>query len=94
MNTPIAPWVHLTLDHAQRCHHLAWFLCGWLEREQVLNRDAFVAWWFRGAAPAPGRTLSCRRDGLDTVPAARATGATEWNVGEGGSAAELERFRD
>lgn len=94
MNTPIAPWVHLTLDQAQRCHHLAWFLCGWLEREQVLNRDAFVAWWLRGAAPAPGRRTSSRRDGLDPVSAASATGATPSKGGEDGSAAEPEPSRD
>jgi hypothetical protein len=37
MNTPITHWINLTLHQAQRCHHLAWFLYGWLEREQVLT---------------------------------------------------------
>jgi len=49
MNTPITPWIDLMLHQAQRCHHLAWFLYGCLEREQVLNVDSFVAWWLRGA---------------------------------------------
>ncbi len=44
MNTPLAPWINLTLRQAQRCHHLAWFLYGWLEREQMLNLEAFVEW--------------------------------------------------
>lgn len=45
MNTPITPWINLTLHQAQRCHHLAWFLYGCLEREHRLNVHAFVAWW-------------------------------------------------
>lgn len=51
MNTPITPWINLTLHQAQRCHHLhlAWFLYGWLEREQLLNMEAFVEWWVGGA---------------------------------------------
>jgi hypothetical protein len=48
MNTPNSPWIDLTLQQAQRWHHLAWFLYGCLEREHVLNVDAFVAWWMRG----------------------------------------------
>jgi hypothetical protein len=65
MNTPLTPWINLTLHQAQRYHRLAWFLYGWMEREQLLNLDAFVAWWVRGAASAPGRSRSCRRDGQD-----------------------------
>ena len=52
MNTPLTPWINLTHHQSQRCHHLAWFLYGWLEREQVLNQEAFVAWWVPGAASA------------------------------------------
>ena len=73
MNTPLTPWINLALHQAQRCHHLAWFLYGWLEREQVLNQEAFVAWWIPGAASAAGRSRSCRCDGLDPVLAASAT---------------------
>jgi len=66
MNTPITPWIKLSLHQAQRCHHLAWFLHGWMEREQLLNLDALVAWWLRGATTASGgRSPSCRRDGQD-----------------------------
>ena len=50
MNTPVKPWIDLTLRQSQRCHHLAWFLYGWLEREQMLNVQAFVAWWVREVA--------------------------------------------
>ena len=73
MNTPLTPWINLTLHQAQRCHHLAWLLYGWLEREQVLNQEAFVAWWW--AASAARRSRSCRYDGLDPVLAASATRA-------------------
>jgi hypothetical protein len=48
MNTPIAPWINVTLHQTQRFHHLAWFLYGWIEREQLLNLEALVAWRFRG----------------------------------------------
>jgi hypothetical protein len=76
MNTPLTPWINLTLHQAQRYHRLAWFLYGWMEREQLLNLDAFVAWWVGGAASAPGRSRSCRRDGLAPVLAANATRAS------------------
>ena len=76
MNMPLTPWINLTLHQAQRCHHLAWFLYGWLEREQLLNLEAFVEWWVCGAASAPGRSRSCRRDGLDLVLAENATRAS------------------
>ena len=54
MNTPISPWINLMLHQAQRYHRLTWFLYGWMEREQVLNEDAFVAWW------GPRRCLSSK----------------------------------
>jgi hypothetical protein len=73
MNTPVTPWINLTLHQAQRCHHLAWFFYGWFEREQVLNLEAFVEWWVGEATSAPGRSRSCRRDGLALVLAASAT---------------------
>jgi hypothetical protein len=68
MNTPITPWINLTLHEAQRYHHLAWFLYGWIEREQLLNLDALVAWWLRGAMASGSRSPSCRRDGLSMAP--------------------------
>jgi hypothetical protein len=64
MKTPITPWIDLMLHQAQRGHHLAWFLYGWFEREQLLNLDAFFAWSARGAAAAP----TCRSDGVAPVP--------------------------
>lgn len=67
MNTPLTPWINLTLHQAQRFHHLAWFLYGWLEREQHLNMEAFVQWRIGGAPSAPCRSRSCRRDGLAPV---------------------------
>jgi len=53
LNTPITPWIDLTLHQAQRCHHLAWFLYGCLEREHLLNVDALrrmVVSWGRVAS--------------------------------------------
>jgi hypothetical protein len=76
MNTPPTPWIKLTPHQAQRCHHLAWFLYGWIEREQLLNLEAFVYWWFGEAASATRRSRSCRRDGLAPVLAASATRAS------------------
>lgn len=55
MMTPITAWIHLTLHQAQRCHHLAWFLYGCLERAHLLNMDAFGASWWR----KPGPTAIC-----------------------------------
>lgn len=57
MNTHITSWVDLTLHQAQRCQHLAWFIYGWLEREHVLNVDAFVASWVREVAWPSNRWL-------------------------------------
>ncbi|RZT95190.1 hypothetical protein [Rivibacter subsaxonicus] len=76
MISPITPWINLTLHQAQRCHHLTWFLYGCLEREHVLNVDAFVAWWVRAAVLAPSQSRSPGRDGQDPVPAASATRAS------------------
>ena len=44
MRTPGMTLIDLTLQQAQRWHHLVWFLYGCVEREQMLNMDAFVAW--------------------------------------------------
>jgi hypothetical protein len=73
MNTPLTPWINPTLQQAQRCRHLAWFLYGWLERELLLNMEAFVEWWVGGTASAPRRSRPCRCDGLGPVLAASAT---------------------
>jgi hypothetical protein len=67
MNTPSTPWIDLTLQQAQRWHHLAWFLYGCLEREHVLNVDAFVAWWMRGVASPPPCRATCA-DSVDDLP--------------------------
>ena len=56
MAMPITFWIDLTRLHAERCHHLGWFLYGCLEREHALNLDACAAWWGRGIA-APGNRL-------------------------------------
>lgn len=65
MKTRVTPWIDLTLHHAQRCHHLGWFVYGCLEREQVLNLQALVSWWLRGGAIAPRPVGSSCREGLD-----------------------------
>jgi len=73
MNTPSTPWIDLTLQQAQRWHHLAWFLYGCLEREHVLNVDAFVAWWMRGVA---SRTSSARSSAMPIRRCKAPRGAT------------------
>ena len=55
MNTPIKAWVDLTLHQAQRCHHLAWFLYGCIDRAHRLNMNAFAASWV-GEWQKPGFT--------------------------------------
>jgi len=52
MNASGIPWVDLTLRQTQRCHHLAWFLYGCVEREHRLNVDACVTWWVQAFMPA------------------------------------------
>lgn len=54
MNTPMTPWIDLTLEQARRWQHLVWFLYGWVEREHLLNLDALAAGWLRGAAVMVG----------------------------------------
>lgn len=53
MKTPIMPFVDLSLQQAQRWNHLAWFLYGCIEREHVINMNAFVAWWVQGSRTSP-----------------------------------------
>lgn len=36
------PWIGLAALQPQQCHQLAWFLYGWVEREHVLNMNAFL----------------------------------------------------
>lgn len=57
MNAPAIPWVQLMLQQTRRCHHLAWFLYGCVEREHRLNVDAYVIWWARAfeTLQRPGR---------------------------------------
>jgi len=52
MNAPGMPWIDLTLRQTQRCHHVAWFLYGCVEREHLLNVDACMTWWIRAFTPA------------------------------------------
>ena len=47
MNRTGLPWVDLAPPMAQSYYHLAWFLYGWIEREQLLNLNACAAWWLR-----------------------------------------------
>ena len=67
MTLPGLPWIELTLREAQRCHHLAWFLYGCVEREHRLNLDACMAWWIQAfmAPSASIRRASARRLGSE-----------------------------
>ena len=76
MNAPFLPLIDVVLHHARRCHHLAWFLYGCLEREQALNADAYMAWWLRGVEPSSKRLLfpaAGRRIPAPTTSAPRAS---------------------
>ncbi len=55
MTTPVWHWIQLTAVPASRYHHLAWFLYGCVEREQVLNLNACAAWWIKALCPASGQ---------------------------------------
>lgn len=72
MSTPATIWVDLALQ-AQRSCHLAWFLYGWLEREQRLNLDAWAAGWAWGSGSAQARQIGPPRAGHGglTPPARR-----------------------
>ena len=70
MNVTGIPWIDLTLRQTQRCHHLAWFLYGCVEREHLLNLDACAIWWIRAFTPAV------------TLPAAREQQASQRRTGE------------
>ena len=58
MNLQLLTVVDHVLCHAQRCHHLAWFLYGCLEREGALNVNAYMAWWLRAVEPSSKTLLS------------------------------------
>jgi len=65
-----------TLHPTRRCHHLVWFRYGCLEREDVLDVEAIVAWWVRGLALPPHRWLfpaAGRRTPALAASASRAT---------------------
>ena len=61
MTVPGMPWIDLTLQQTQRCHHLAWFLYECVEREHRLNLDACVTWWLQAFTPAAAQQTSARR---------------------------------
>lgn len=86
MNTPITPWIDLMLHQAQRCHHLAWFLLGCLEREHVLNVDAFVAWWARGTASPASRLPLSAAARRAPVPASSASAMERGPLSRGNAA--------
>lgn len=59
---PTMPWFELALQQARRCHQLAWFLYGWVEREQRLNLNAVAAFAPRTRAGVnPARRVPPRR---------------------------------
>lgn len=63
-----APWLEPMLDQLQRYQAVAWFLYGWMEREQRLNMQACGAWWLR--APGPRRSAKLEESGLTEAVAA------------------------
>jgi hypothetical protein len=61
------PWIGLAALQPQQCHQLAWFLYGWVEREHVLNMNAFADWWIQAFAPSAGRFSPRRSSASDAV---------------------------
>jgi hypothetical protein len=53
--TPFTPSIEPALEQLDAYWRLAWFLYGWLEREQLLNLDACGAGWLRGFLPVAGQ---------------------------------------
>lgn len=45
------------LEQLQRYQRVAWFLYGWMQREQRLNMQACGAWWLRPPGPRRGAKL-------------------------------------
>ena len=41
------PWTALLDMQPQRSHQIAWFVYGWVEREQLLNVTACAQWWIQ-----------------------------------------------
>lgn len=61
MNMTGVPWIGLTALEPQRCHQLAWFIYGWIEREHVLNMNACADWWIQAFMPAASDGLGTRQ---------------------------------
>ena len=57
------PWIPSAILQPHRCHQLAWFLDGWIEREQVLNLTACTGRWMR-AIGASQAQFDASRQGL------------------------------
>lgn len=66
-------WATLASLQPHRCHRVAWFLYGWIEREHVLNVNSCANWWMRAMGSSASR-LGAPSDGSRTQsPAGRAT---------------------
>jgi hypothetical protein len=76
MNMHRMPWIDLAPLTTQRCYHLAWFLYGWIEREQVINLNACAAWSLQLMKPSTARLPSpsgAEASGRRSVPKRRST---------------------
>lgn len=60
MNMVGMPWIALASQQPHSCHQLAWFLYGWIAREQVLNVSARVGWWMRAIGTSAGQFKASR----------------------------------
>jgi len=62
------PWIPSAFLQPHRCHQLAWFLYGWIEREQVLNVTACTDWWMRAIGTSEAQFKASRRGLRITLP--------------------------
>lgn len=61
MNLMQMPWAALLDMQPQRSHQIAWFVCGWIEREQILNATACAGWWMRALGLSTPRLKTPRQ---------------------------------
>ncbi|WP_428418429.1 hypothetical protein [Methylibium sp.] len=55
------PWAALLDMQPQRSHQIAWFVFGWIEREQVLNVTACADWWMRAMGLSEAQLKAARQ---------------------------------
>jgi hypothetical protein len=70
MNPMRLPWITLVDLQPQTLYHTAWFLYGWIEREQLLNVSACAQTWMRAIGMSAAQ-CSAMAQPRTAVPRAR-----------------------